>query len=963
MSNGGRSLGGSGRRGEGLAIAATWNAGGGEQSPKILASIDEVPTRIGRFTVLYTLGAGAMGVVYAAYDAELDRKVAIKLVHGDAGEGYEDRQRRLLREAQALARLSHPNVVSVHEVGIHRNQVYVAMEFVEGQTLREWLRGAEPRAWEEIIRVFTDAGRGLAAAHGAGLVHRDFKPENVLVGADGRPRVLDFGLVRPSEPATTKSGPKRPAPSPAPAPSLPPEARGSNAVTLAPSPVVSLDESRPGEIVGTPAYMSPEQWRAGHIDARTDQFSFCAALYEALYERLPFPGSSAHQVAEAVKRGALQTPPTTTRVPYWVYRVLARGLSTDPETRWPSMPSLLAALAADPLRRRRRIMAGTVGALALCALGYGAATLGEAPARTCARVADELAGVWDRPRREAARSALVGSGVAYGDELWTRVEARIDRYAEDWVALRGEACLAHRQGRESDSLFDRRVACLDERRRSLAAAVDVLEGATPEIAASAVDLVAALPPLGRCADGSALAATIPAPDDPALAETVASIELSLTRAAARENAGQYWDALAITGPLVAEVDHLPYRPIVARTLVRQGSLEMETGRLPAAESALYEAIWIALEVGDEDTSLEAIAKWLFVVGAAEARPDDALALERLALVLAERASPTSRLPALVLNNLGAVAHRRGDLAGARSFYRRALALSERSPEANPLEIAATLNNLGLSHADEGDAASALPYLRRALEIYASVAGDHHPYLAATLTNAGDAELRSGAVDRAREHHSRALEIFRETLGPTHPNLAYPHFGLARAAIASSDREVAQTHLEAAIEGFEASTPPPSELAEALEALADLRRDAGDRQAAVALSRRAIEVHATLAPLGDEHLRLVVKLADHLLDVDAADEARRLLADLLARPESTALDPVRRAPIDFALARALVGVDSGRARALASAARSSYGASREHASAAAAIDRWLAELTPPEPTAPAGRQPRKEEDRP
>ena len=291
------------------------------------------PLRIGRFVVLRILGEGGMGVVYSAYDEELERKVAIKLVREAAHDGTEGRP-RMLREAQAMARLSHPNVVQVYEVGEHEGQIFIALEFVRGETLAEHLAGAG-RPWQEIRDLFVQAGRGLVAAHAAGIVHRDFKPDNVLVGADGRVRVADFGLAG--------GAPRRG------------EAAGSAERSHVGASVFDASLTLAGAIMGTPAYMSPEQHTGHATDARSDQFSFCVALWEALYGARPFAGETVEAIADAVLRGRLREPPADRAAPPWLHQALLRGLTVDPEARFASMEALLAELTRDlaaPARSR-----------------------------------------------------------------------------------------------------------------------------------------------------------------------------------------------------------------------------------------------------------------------------------------------------------------------------------------------------------------------------------------------------------------------------------------------------------------------------------------------------------------------------------------------------------------------------------------------------------------------------------
>ena len=317
----------------------------------LFGELSQAPT-IGRYTFLKELGQGGMGVVCIAYDPKLDRKVAIKLTRSLATETAESRG-RILREAQAMARLSHPNVVQVYEVGELRDELFVAMEFVDGVDLSEWL-AAERRSWRDVQRVFLEAGRGLAAAHAAGLVHRDFKPANVLVGADGRVRVGDFGLARAA--AALPTG----------APELHElAAAGSQAGLVTPLTAT-------GVMLGTPAYMAPETFERSVSGAASDQFAFCVALFEALYGVRPFAGRDIASLVRAVLQDEPKIP-TDTAVPGFLQRVVLRGLRKRPEERWPSMDALLSALAFDPDARARglRRAALAVSAVTAASLGFG----------------------------------------------------------------------------------------------------------------------------------------------------------------------------------------------------------------------------------------------------------------------------------------------------------------------------------------------------------------------------------------------------------------------------------------------------------------------------------------------------------------------------------------------------------------------------------------------------------------
>lgn len=314
----------------------------------------QVSQRLGRFLLLRKLGEGGMGTVFAAYDEQLDRRVAVKLLHPQQTEQTTQRQ-RVLREAQAMARVSHPNVVHIYEVGELGSQVFMAMEYVDGTTLADW-QERRPGNWREVLAMYCQAGRGLLAAHQTGLVHRDFKPENVLVDKPGMARVADFGLARMQGEATPAASAKAERPS---------------------QPILLSPLTATGTLSGTPGYMSPEQFRCEPVDSRSDQFSFCVALYEALYQQRPFEGESIAEVAASVLAGQLRKAPASSSVPIEIERALARGLAVDPGSRFPTMAELLAALAVDGERdpagarsARRRLSALLVGTAFI--LGGGA---------------------------------------------------------------------------------------------------------------------------------------------------------------------------------------------------------------------------------------------------------------------------------------------------------------------------------------------------------------------------------------------------------------------------------------------------------------------------------------------------------------------------------------------------------------------------------------------------------------
>ncbi|MDC0720304.1 serine/threonine-protein kinase [Nannocystis bainbridge] len=397
----------------GQALAETWDGsqdggplGSGPRGP---AESSPTSPQLGRYRLLRVLGQGGVGVVHAAYDDVLDRVVALKMLRTDCSSAAV--VGRFIREAKALARVSHLNIVQIYDVSTSAGRVFLAMEYVRGRTLRQQLAEVEPEAtYSRIVELFVAAGRGLAEVHRAGLVHRDFKPDNVMVGEDGRVLLLDFGLV------------------------------GDDGTEAAPDPddrrMASLDLTATGSVLGTPAYMAPEQHRGARADARSDVFSFCASLYEALYGERPFAAASYETLRAASLAGAVR-PPAHAQVPAWLRAVVLRGLRVDPERRWQTMSQLLAALAADPaVRRRVRLRrAGLALAIAAVTLVATLAALHLRRTWTRERIEDlaaehlaAVAGEADPERAAAAFQAFLDDPAHQGTQALVRAwQQRGDR--------------------------------------------------------------------------------------------------------------------------------------------------------------------------------------------------------------------------------------------------------------------------------------------------------------------------------------------------------------------------------------------------------------------------------------------------------------------------------------------------------------------------------------------------------
>ena len=926
---------------------------------------------MGRYVVLERIGSGGMGVVYAAYDPELDRKVALKLLRPDRTEAVEEHRLRLQREAQAIARLSHPNVVAVYDAGTFGGQVFVAMEFVEGRTLRQWLE-EEPRSWQEVVRAFGASGRGLAAAHAAGLVHRDFKPDNVLLGRDGRIKVADFGLARPvGEPGGD----------------APPES-GSGSGGLLASPLTEW-----GQVLGTPAYMAPEQLRGEAADARSDQFSFCVALWEALYGEKPFPGGNLREILDAERRGELRGPPEGTKVPARLLPVLRRGLAPSPAARYPDMDVLLGDLERDPavVRRRWLLAAGVV-----LAAGAVFGSLGYVQARRsqlCGGAEERLAAVWNGERKQAIHRAFLATRRPFAESAWTAVERGLDGYTREWAAMRREACEATRvRGEQSEGLLDRRMFCLDQRLDEVGALAATLAQADARGVEKAAQAVSGLEPLRRCADRQFLSARVPPPSDPRVRARVVALQQDLARAKALRAAGRYPEALAIARQVERQAAELPYLPLRGEALYEVGDLEERTGEFALAETTLRSAVAAGEAAADDEVKARAAIALLFVVGDDLALFDRGHEWGQLAAATVQRLGGGG-LQAELANELGLVYEAEGKYPEAVRSYQEAIALrrqaaGDRDPilaawTANsgvPLyrlgryaeaqerflqalkveeavlgpehpEVSGTLNRLGNTLAAQGRYQEAEPCLRRALKIREAAFGPTHRLVADSLGNLGDFLDNTGHPEAALPYELRSLAIRRRIFGEDHPDTAaaLENTGIVYTHLQRWDDSV--SYLKQALEvRLRTTGPDHPRTAQTLHNLGDTFDHQERFPEALAYFQRALAIEEKTE--GRDHPDVAMDLTT-IADIERrqgrAKEAIPALERALKIVEAQELEPGVVARTRFVLAQSLweVGGDRGRALRLASQARDQLRPVADaEPSLLGEVEAWLAHRLPP-----------------
>jgi tetratricopeptide (TPR) repeat protein len=697
---------------------------------------DWADAQIGRYKMRRLVGTGGMGVVVAAHDPELDREVAIKIVSGDEAA-------RPIREAQAMAKLSHPNVVQVYEVVRLGARTAIVMELVAGEELGAWVKD---RPWREIVDAYAQACRGLAAAHRVDIVHRDFKPSNALVDKDGVVRVTDFGLAHASK-------------------------------------------DTPLDSAGTPAYMAPEQHRRGDVDARTDQWSVACSLYEALYGRRPFEGSTRSELAASVTRGEIAAEPTDSPVPRHVRAAIRRGLALDPANRFDTIEQLAAAITHRP-RTTQYALAAMIGVAVIVAIVLLSRRRDDPQ---CQDLDAPLNVVWSTQARSALRARLLAKDVGLPEVTVDRALRGLDAYARSWVSTRTSACMDTSQGVRSTETLDMRMRCLD---RGLATLAGVLEGLTTEDRATlhaANDAVTQLRPPADCAEAKEEAR----PRDPVLRAELDTADDLLARATAARSLSQYERALVLADRAISAGERAQAPSLVASALIIRGLCESRLENPTASLASYQKAAKSAARARDLATVAEALVNAFHVEGdglgrrnnALRARPfielaiesagqpdhvrapwlhalaimlyqdpdqvEEAVVFEREALAIRKRIHPAGHV--FIIDSMETL----GNIEAARRNYEEAIRLHQQVLDARLASRGASDHTVGWAYSNLGgdeilrsNLLVALDYLRRAVD-NATAAGKPNKN---ALYNLGIAQLELGRWAACAATFARAVEL-------------------------------------------------------------------------------------------------------------------------------------------------------------------------------------------------------------
>ena len=783
------------------------------------------PWRVGRFHIIDKLGEGGMGVVYAAYDEHLDRKVALKFLRSQTQFTDERAHGRMLREAQAMARLSHPNVVQVYDVGTHGGEVFLAMEFVRGTTLDTWLDAKRRRA-QDIVDVFLQAGRALAAAHAAGLVHRDFKPGNVLVRADGHAVVSDFGSARGIE--------------------LPPA--GDDAAvddpTFSASSSAGLTErlTLTGAILGTPAYMSPEQHRGKLAGPQSDQFSYCVAMFEALCGELPFSGRNRAELYASICTDRIEFV-SVKGLAARVLPVLRRGLSSDPEQRFSDMNALLAALTRAS-GRMRRLVAGTLGGVALASAAVVWAAYPQEQASPCTAQVAAIDTVWNlASQRAIAQRFLEVDPQAHVDA--EGVSRAVNVYAERWRSASNRACTeTHDLGLYSAGILDQRAACLQRRRSELGALLDVFVDADAATVKTARVAVSQLRRPSVCDDVAALSRGI-TPSDPQLAAGLVAVRGIIAKAEASMLAGRAAQSLEQAQDALVAARAIGYEPLVAEALTAVGWAQYMDGEQKAAEDSLYEAIDLAEANRDDETSAEAWNRLLMAMRAqaTPANAENTIGIYRRTQSAIKRlqGDNTDRM-AEALSSMAYIYKMLSRLVDATQLSERALKIRQAADDPEPRQIMRSQSLLADIYSESGRWRESLALYDQARQSAASVYGPRHTRFADLLVNAALAQVDGGSFDTAASGLAQALDIYErpgnrieDDIGWVHAARSYLAYGQHQAATAKAQAEAARAIYDEVLEPQDPRRSDPiKQAARAAYAL-------GNADVTLALAREALAI--------------------------------------------------------------------------------------------------------------------------
>jgi serine/threonine protein kinase/tetratricopeptide (TPR) repeat protein len=747
--------------------------------------LEETQKATERYKLIALLGSGAMGVVYRAYDRALERHIALKLIRSDSA-GASRLKVRLVAEAHALAKMTHPNVVTIHDLGIRADEIFIAMELIEGSTLRAHLE--QTRAgWKEIVAYYLQAAHGLAAAHDRGLIHRDFKPENILVSGS-RVVVTDFGLVRPIFEDSQKHVKSEP--------------------------------------VGTPAYMAPEQFRGEPADQRTDIFNFCASVYESIYKESPFPGDSLAQRRAAVLANTRRLPSSRVQVPGYLRTTLQKGLAPERADRFSSMRQLIdifsEILSSEAHRRRRRVYAAS--AMAIVALFVGGTLLWRrlVPRQLCLQNARELPLYWSKQARPKILSALGHSRVPFRNETWRTLDSLLSRYVDSWGDAYTQQCdAAWGIGTQSFAAV-KRLMCLDEQQTAAKEFADLLATGDGEVWTRSVTSALQLQPPQSCGTATPDKENHPAPDTEQSSQPIRKSRRKLGKATglqvggnaaedARRSRSLYEQAATAAETALQTARAIGSVPLEADALFRLASIRKDQGKWSEAERLFTSCVDTAERARNDLLRAKSATELLGVIGHDQRRSaEGARWAHQAEVVLARLGNPSFEMAALRATR-ALLRLNEGQLDQAEDDLRAALTLRQQLLPANDATLGITLMNLGAVVQAKGKYWEAASFWGQAYALLSAALGSQHPRSAAVLSNMGYALFSMGRLDEAKEEYERALTAQTLALGPQHPFIAATLMNIAIVYDSLGDHQQALSYATRALDILKVLDPDSDQL--------------------------------------------------------------------------------------------------------------------------------------------------------
>lgn len=789
-------------------------AGGEEQQFGSLCRGDT----LGRYLVLDLLGQGAMGSVYAAYDNELDRKVALKVLRQSNWGG-------LVREGRALASLTHPNIVTVHDLGSADSRSFIAMEFIDGTTLREWLQ--QSRTWQEIVAIFLQAGDALAAAHNAGIVHRDFKPDNVLIDGSSKAFVADFGLARAID---VEGG----------------EAEDLGAVLDTTGQPIDAVVTRTGVLLGTPAYMAPEQLRGQVADGLSDQYSFCVAFFEALYKERPFLANNVKDLYE-VQMSSEASLRGKAPVPSWVGQALLQGLARDPARRHPSMEALVTVLRTDPRKVfwRRLKVAGVLGTIAI--LG-GLAIMGlrdrADASKLCESSTSEMAETWGEPSMQALAARFKEIDTPHARDVHARLRDTFDSFSTEWASARDLACVDTRvRGVASEDSLEQRMHCFERHRQGfqiLLTAITTESG--PDDFVAMIEAANDLPRSSDCRDVNRPEFRVPLPASDADRERVQDIEDKLVQLSPTHWTKMNTAEIAEVALLIAEAKPLGYAPLLARAFVVQHELY----RLHENDAAALAAARAGIVAATEAKSDEGIARWMLYFLSRQTQADapveefDATRFFVSNAVL--RAGNTPELRARFAMAQARHSSIRMQEKVQEGLWNEAVKATEGIASLKNLRAQA-LSGFGQALIGNGHTTRGLDQLEQAIDVLTEIHGKHSPLVIAQRGQVAHARVQSGGDPRVAIGDLQLwVEQVRSRHGDTHKAMLGPTYYLAQVLSWAGEFSEAEQHM---LKALAIARAQPGKMAETLATmqfeLSEVYQGLGDFEAGEQAAQLGLEL--------------------------------------------------------------------------------------------------------------------------